>query len=188
MVLSKHLELILRLDFLSGRMRRGHFFAKKNFLALTGFCGVINLIYLLLYAGLDSNMDRYPSRLLGRQISSIDEDNKYQTTINYGHLEMMNFDLKEILDRYSLSMNTLGKNYEQAQYTRKGVSKVHTRKKSINIVKMSRCQSPPFLLIQVHSSPGNFLSREAIRLSWGRPENAINQGSWSQPKRYVVVC
>lgn len=184
--LLKHLELMLQFVFLSGTMKRVQFFAIKNLLALTGFCGVMNLIYLLFYAGLDSDEDRYPSRLLGRQISSIDEDNKYPTTTNYGHLEMMNFDLKEILDRYSLSMNTLGKNYEQAQHTRKRVNRVHTHKKAVSkIVKMSRCASPPFLLIQVHSSPGNFLSREAIRLSWGRPENAINQGSWSQPKRYV---
>ncbi|XP_031564976.1 beta-1,3-galactosyltransferase 5-like [Actinia tenebrosa] len=34
----------------------------------------------------------------------------------------------------------------------------------------AECLTPPFLLIEIHSHPKNFLSRQAIRLSWGNKD------------------
>lgn len=49
-----------------------------------------------------------------------------------------------------------------------------TRKRSLLRFKPN-CKQPPFLLIQVHSTPENVMAREAIRMSWGRPDNNINK-------------
>ena len=49
-----------------------------------------------------------------------------------------------------------------------------TRKRSLLRFKPD-CKHPPFLLIQVHSTPENVMAREAIRMSWGRPDNNINK-------------
>ena len=40
-----------------------------------------------------------------------------------------------------------------------------------------KCSDEPFLLIQIHSDPSNFMARESIRLSWGRLSNLINKHS-----------
>lgn len=43
------------------------------------------------------------------------------------------------------------------------------------------CKPAPFLLILIHSTPANFMEREAIRLSWGRQQNSINMANeWKQ--------
>lgn len=42
------------------------------------------------------------------------------------------------------------------------------------------CKQAPFLLILIHSTPANFMEREAIRLSWGRPQNSINMANAGQ--------
>lgn len=49
-----------------------------------------------------------------------------------------------------------------------------TRKRSL-LRFNPNCKQPPFLLIQVHSTPENVMAREAIRMSWGRPDNNINK-------------
>ncbi|EDO33345.1 predicted protein, partial [Nematostella vectensis] len=50
------------------------------------------------------------------------------------------------------------------------------------------CRRTPFLLIEVHSRPSNFKRREAIRFSWGQPENVINQaGNFPQGRSWKTV-
>ncbi|EDO33326.1 predicted protein, partial [Nematostella vectensis] len=44
---------------------------------------------------------------------------------------------------------------------------------------MPLCTGNVFLLAAVHSCHESFSMREAIRLSWGNQENAINKGKWT---------
>ena len=48
------------------------------------------------------------------------------------------------------------------------------------------CRKDLFLLIQVHSSPKNFMSRQAIRLSWGNMEHFIGDRQEIIGQRYKL--
>lgn len=152
----------------------------QHLLVFTVLTGMVNIIIFLDCGKTDSLSQT--SRSLGRQIASIDEDARYQYSniANYGHLEMLNSDLKETLDKYSASTSTLGQAFIQtiSGHNARSFKKGYARQTLIKCF-----NGNPFLLIQVHSKPENFISREAIRLSWGSPDNAINKGSWTRPER-----
>jgi hypothetical protein len=50
-------------------------------------------------------------------------------------------------------------------------------KKVIDKDTSAKCLTAPFLLIQIHSHPKNFISRQAIRLSWGNKDLGINSSA-----------
>ena len=166
----------------------------KFLLALASFVGVLNLFYLHLFVALSANWEngqlQENSRVLRRQIASVDPgiDTEQKSNIAiYNYLEMLNLDINDAFERYQTSKNTVAKQYKDVLGAR-----VHE-----DVVQMERvlkgdtpvepsCTVDPFLLIEIHSNPENFMSRESIRLTWGRPENAINQGTWTASERLVV--
>lgn len=158
----------------------------RYLIVFTVLTGLVNIIILIDFS--KSNSVLRTSRSLGRQIASIEEDASYReypvSLVEFGHLEMLNYDLKETFDKYATSMTTLGEaftqasSYNYAQSTTRG-SERKWKAEEISI----KCSGKPFLLIQVHSKPENFQSREAIRLSWGSSENTINKGSWTKSDR-----
>lgn len=154
----------------------------RYLLVFTVLTGVVNIIMLSDFS--KSTYVLRTSRSLGRQIASIEEEFLYPENpsglVNVGHLEMLNYDLKETLDKYTISMtDTLGQAFlkARAQTTEKSSRKLKIEAANV------KCSEKPFLLIQVHSKPENYQSREAIRLSWGSPENTINRGSWIKSDR-----
>ena len=71
---------------------------------------------------------------------------------------------KQSLERYEKEPRNLAEIHILENTSLNNLSDVEVKKSlKQNIV----CSDDLFLLIQVHSSPKNFLSRQAIRLSWG---------------------
>ena len=87
---------------------------------------------------------------------------------SYNFLKALRVEIKETFRRYEAKEETVGKTYQKAAFHKK---KGRYRRNSIAF---PDCQPTPFLLIEVHTTPQNFMEREAIRLTWGRPQNAIN--------------
>ena len=154
----------------------------RRLLALTSFTGFINLLYLLLYVDTKGNLEFYSphtSSVFRRQIASVEMDTDAKPT-GRSFLELLNLDLKDIVERYMASSATVEKHYT-SHHSVKGDSMQHQKRFTETF--LPRCSPSPFLLIVVHSSPENFMDRESIRLSWGREDNPINQGSWTTKDR-----
>jgi len=126
------------------------------------------------------SLQRSSSGVLRRQIASIQVDSDVKSAgPSLSYLEVLNLDLKDLVQRYMASSETIAKQYELDSLQ----GKHHQGQKVVNHFSTPRCVPAPFLLIMVHSRPVNFLDRESIRLSWGREDNPINQGSWTSPER-----
>ena len=83
-------------------------------------------------------------------------------------LKALQMEINETFRRYDAKQETVGKAFEEAVlHGKKG-------KDRINSTAFPDCQQKPFLLVMIHSTPKNFIAREAIRITWGRPQNAIN--------------
>ena len=87
------------------------------------------------------------------------------------HLSILRHDYTKLLELYQIERTHLQKRTRHVQNVpvRSLLSEQNLTKQ--NIV----CSGDLFLLIQVHSSPENVMSRHAIRLSWGRSQNVIGQ-------------
>lgn len=84
------------------------------------------------------------------------------------HLSLLRQGFKKTLDEYEASRRILGKRFTDAVINASFSNLVgKISKKHIS------CNNGLFLLIQVHSLPENFMSREAIRLSWGSKDRFI---------------
>ena len=152
---------------------------------LASLTGLLNLVYLMFLADLKGNLELYTLRrssssVLRRQIASIQVDSDFKSSgTSLSYLELLNLDLKELVQRYMASSETVAK-----QYDLENLQGEHQQEqKLVSHFTMPRCLPTPFLLILVHSSPVNFMDRESIRLSWGREDNPINQGSWTSRER-----
>ena len=87
------------------------------------------------------------------------------------HLSILRHDYTKLLELYQIERTHLQKRTRHVQNVpvRSLLSGQNATKQ--NIV----CSRDLFLLIQVHSSAENFMSRQAIRLAWGRSQNVIGQ-------------
>lgn len=157
----------------------------RHLLMLASLTGLLNLVYLMFLADIKGNLELYTLRrssssVLRRQIASIQVDSDIKSAgPSLSFLELLNLDLKELVQRYMASSETVAK-----QYDLENMQTGHQQEqKLVNHFTVPRCLPAPFLLIMVHSSPVNFMDRESIRLSWGREDNPINQGSWTSRER-----
>ncbi|KAL9968133.1 hypothetical protein ACROYT_G026466 [Oculina patagonica] len=87
------------------------------------------------------------------------------------HLLLLRQGFKRTLDEYEVSTRTLGKKFTDAVLKNASFNNLPLPGKisKQHIV----CNNELFLLIQVHSLPENFMSRQAIRLSWGSMDRFI---------------
>lgn len=158
----------------------------RYLLMLTSLTGLLNLVYLMFLADIRGNLELYTSQRfsssgLRRQIASIqvDSEPKLAAGPSLSYLELLNLDLKDIVQKYMSSSQTVATHYEVNNLQDDSLP----QQRYIYDSFMPLCSPSPFLLIMVHSSPVNFMDRESIRLSWGREDNAINQGSWTNLER-----
>lgn len=158
----------------------------RYLLLLASLTGFMNLVYLTFLADLRDTLELYTmqrssSSVLRRQIASIqiDADIKAATGPSLSYLELLNLDLKELVQRYIASSQTIAKQYELNNLQ----EEPQEEQILVNHFHLSHCLPVPFLLIMVHSNPVNFMDRESIRLSWGREDNPVNQGSWTSSER-----
>ena len=166
----------------------------KFILALASCIGILNVCYLHIFVTLNGNANNKPYDqlqtslgFLRRQIASVDPgletEQRIFTASGYNYLELLNLDIKDAFDRYQTSKHTIAKQYKDILEKKFELFNQTKEERSKNVHVEPSCTKKPFLLILVHSNPEHFLSREAIRLTWGRQENAINQGTWTSPDR-----
>lgn len=93
------------------------------------------------------------------------------------HLSLLRQDLTKLLDLYKAEGMRFRNKVRIVQKTPLLGLKSRRNVGKQNVV----CNKDLFLLIQVHSSPENFINRHAIRLSWGNMKHFIGQGNF--PKR-----
>ena len=176
--------------FYTGLSNMRHKFNKlctvRYLLMLTSLTGILNLVYLMFLADIKGNLELYISQrfspvVVGRQIASVqvDSEPKVVAGSSLSYLELLNLELKDIVQRYMTSSSTISKHYEVNNLRDSKLPQQEYVYGSF----VPRCSPTPFLLILVHSSPFNFMDRESIRLSWGREDNPINQGSWTHSGR-----
>ena len=93
------------------------------------------------------------------------------------HLSILRHDYTKLLELYQIERTHL-------QNRTRHVQNISVRSLRQNATKQNIvCSKDLFLLIQVHSSPENFMSRHAIRLSWGRSQNVIGHRQENIAKR-----
>ena len=158
----------------------------RYLLMLASLTGLLNLVYLMILADMRGTLELYTlqrssSSVLRRQIASIqvDSDVKAAAGPSLSYLELLNLDLKDLVQRYMASSETVAKQYELNSLQ----DEHQEEQRLVNHFHLPGCLPAPFLLIMVHSNPVNFMDRESIRLSWGREDNPINQGSWTSSER-----
>lgn len=95
----------------------------------------------------------------------LDQNKGHVANLNK-HLSLLEEDFENALDQYDVERLKLRKKLQLIQKISLHNSVSHGESLAPNIV----CSEDLFLLIQVHSSPRNFMSRQAIRLSWGSME------------------
>ena len=94
------------------------------------------------------------------------------------HLSLIGKSFKKSLEHYEIERRNFGQKFKQAamenitfhHFINLEVNSLMEALKHTDIV----CGDDLFLLIQVHSSPENFINRQAIRLSWGRMDHFID--------------
>lgn len=87
------------------------------------------------------------------------------------HLSLLRRGFKKTLDQYETSRSNFGMKFTDAVLKNASFNNLQLPGKisKQHIV----CNNELFLLIQVHSLPENFMSRQAIRLSWGSMDRFI---------------
>ena len=136
-------------------------------LLFSAFLGLSNFLMIINY--------QYAKRYVKEDVNHIDEKDQAL----YGDLRRLQIEINETFRRFDEIERVAGKAFEQAALF-KGNWK--QRRKDDQIKKGNHdpvldCKQAPFLLIQIHSKPANFMERAAIRMSWGRHENSINKVS-----------
>lgn len=107
----------------------------------------------------------------------------YQQKLNYvessksnilhlQHLKAINKDMKDTYQRFEFYKRFIEKMANELRQSKEKIAK-ESKEYRINKGTSVECTTPPFLLIEIHSHPKNFLSRQAIRLSWGNKD--LNQ-------------
>lgn len=105
----------------------------------------------------------------------------------------VSFDLKTSLDhlRNSFEMSLDQYNYSTRNFSEKFReaclrSELFYRKLDSRSKRHFVCNNGLFLLIQVHSSPANFKSRQGIRLTWGNMERFISHDHQDINRNYTL--
>ena len=99
------------------------------------------------------------------------------------HLSLLVEDFRKSLDLFKAQRISFHKRMSVVQKTSLLNLVLHRNGEKQNIV----CRKDLFLLIQVHSSPKNFMSRQAIRLSWGNMEYFIGDRQGAIDQRYKLI-
>ena len=96
-------------------------------------------------------------------------------------LELLRKSFEKSLERYENSTRNFGKKFKNDHVLNTSFHKLESHR---DVLKQNFvCNNRLFLLIQVHSSPKNFMSRQAIRLSWGNMEHFI--GNHGKEKKEI---
>ena len=127
------------------------------------------------------------------------EDNFADVGRDHTQIKSSRSETKESVNYLKELRHAIDKTYqafEKKRIVHTGLRKAKVSYENRNSPKTTRslpmprpgCDKKPFLLIQVHSSPSNFLKREAIRLSWGSPQNSINKATSEPQLPRLVSC
>ena len=87
----------------------------RHLLVLASLTGILNLVYLMFIADVRGNPELYSlqrssSSILRRQIASIQVDSEVKSTgPSLSYLELLNLDLKDLVQRYMASSETVAK-------------------------------------------------------------------------------
>ena len=137
------------------------------------FLGISNILIIINY--------QYATKSSKYFVASKDQ-NQELLLVNWKGLQI---EIDTTFQKFKEIREREGKAYKQAAlYGNKLTPKVNISDEhgQVNSTSSSPdCNPAPFLLIQIHSSPANVMERQAIRISWGRPENRINKANgWKQ--------
>lgn len=86
------------------------------------------------------------------------------------------------LDQYNYSTRNFSEKFREARLR----SELFYRKLDSRSKRHFVCNNGLFLLIQVHSSPANFKSRQGIRLTWGNMERFIGHDHQDINRNYTL--
>ena len=164
-------------------IRGRRFCPLRRLLAFTFMIGTVNIIFL--YNNMRDPLETSSGQegndvIFHRHISSIshgDVENPGSKPKNV--LEELNLMLKDTLEKYNNAISGSVLRYRRALVE----EDLPGNKGADGTQEIPRCERRIFLLILVHSSPGNLIDRHSIRLSWGKEENQINQGSWTRTEK-----
>ena len=139
----------------------------KFLLLLSAFLGISNILVIINY--------KCAERSIKECTDHVNE--KYETLSSDLNLKGLQIEINDTFQRFEEKELITGKAYIWA--VQHGENRKQTQKsdkiKKGNLHFLPDCKQAPFLLMQIHSTPANFKEREAIRMSWGRPENRINK-------------
>lgn len=93
----------------------------------------------------------------------------------FGDLRRLQIEINKTFEMFEEIKRVAGKAFDKASLYKRHHRRKQVQSKGGSIPLVPDCKQPPFLLIMIHSTPANVMEREAIRLSWGRPENSINK-------------
>ena len=141
-------------------------------------CVLLVLLFLLgLLFGFNSFFANYGNKVAITQITHqslrpklTEHDGLYSAADMNKHLSFLRKGFRRSLDKYDASRRNFGKKFNDAVEN----EPLHILDLPEEILQQKIvCKNELFLLIQVHSSPENFMSRQAIRLTWGSMEHFI---------------
>ena len=81
---------------------------------------------------------------------------------------------KKSLQQYEIERMGFGKRFKDATQKEASFNTTDSNPETHDLKQNRVCSDELFLLIQVHSAPENFMSRQAIRLSWGSMDFSVN--------------
>lgn len=121
---------------------------------------------------------QYARQSLEKCPKDIKEQSKtlvFDKTESRSYLKGLQKEIDETFRRFEAKNHTVGKAFRLASLHGK---RSEEREQDIEMkTSLPDCKQTPYLLILVHSAPANFMEREAIRLSWGRSQNSINDAN-----------
>lgn len=151
-------------------MRLGPISRSRLFVVLTFLVAMWNIFVVINY--------QYPKQFLKICPEAIDEQGRalvIDKTESRSYLKGLQREINETFMRFEAKNHTIGKAFRLAvlhgKRRKEGEQDVEMRKS------LPDCKQTPYLLILVHSAPANVMEREAIRMSWGRPQNSINEAN-----------
>lgn len=96
------------------------------------------------------------------------------------YLKELQMEINETFMRFEAKNRTIGKAFQRAAL--RGKNGKERRNDAAEIkTSLPDCKQTPFLLILIHSTPANFMNRDAIRMTWGSPLNSINVANAGKP-------
>ena len=148
-----------------------HTLRSRFLLLLLLFWGISNILLIVYY--------QYATKSSKYFVDSKDQ-NQELLLVNWKGLQI---EIDTTFQRYTEIREREEKAFKQAALYGKKLTVEVNRSDEHGQVNSSLpdCNPAPFLLIQIHSTPANFMERQAIRMSWGRPDNRINKANgWKQ--------